>query len=540
MIDLGCGFGDTTQRLAEPGRPRAASALGVDVSEPFIELARKEAEEPASANVQLRGRRRPGRRARRDLRLRLLADGDHVLRQPGAGAAQRPRLRWRRAGGCARSSGGASSTTSGSAAPRWSSTSTSSIPRRPTSRPAARGRSRWPNADTVSEQLKIAGFEEITLQRCDLPLKIGNDLDQAVEFNMALGPAGEVLRLWEDRIDEIRPKIARRPARGAGRVRRPRRGHRPGLDLDHRRHRAPIGSVHGRRRATESVPARLAADPRAAVPALGLPLTPLRSRPRSSGSRPRCSGPASGTTRRRPPAPRAAHARAQRRLKTFRELEADVGDLDELAEMAAEDEEMAAELATQLASVERAPRRARRGAPVQRRVRRRRRGRHRPRRRRRHRLPGLGRDPAADVPALGRAARLRGRDEGGLAGGGGGAEVGDLHRPRRERLRPLRRRARRPPAGPDLPLRLLRPPPHQLRPGRRRPAGRRGRRGRDRRRRPAHRHLPRLRAPAASTSTRPTRRCGSPTSRPASSSSARTSAPRPRTRRWRCSSCARS
>jgi hypothetical protein len=63
-------------------------------------------------------------------------------------------------------------------------------------------------ADTVSDQLKFAGFEEITLQRCDLPLKIGNDLDQAVEFNMSLGPAGEVLRLWEDRIDEIRPKIA--------------------------------------------------------------------------------------------------------------------------------------------------------------------------------------------------------------------------------------------------------------------------------------------------------------------------------------------
>ena len=64
------------------------------------------------------------------------------------------------------------------------------------------------NADTVSEQLKIAGFEQISLRRSDLPLKIGNDLDHAVEFNMALGPAGEVLRLWEDRIDEIRPKIA--------------------------------------------------------------------------------------------------------------------------------------------------------------------------------------------------------------------------------------------------------------------------------------------------------------------------------------------
>jgi peptide chain release factor 2 len=48
----------------------------------------------------------------------------------------------------------------------------------------------------------------------------------------------------------------------------------------------------------------------------------------------------------------AAHARTQRRLQTFRELERDVGDLDELAEMAADDPEFAAELESQLASVE--------------------------------------------------------------------------------------------------------------------------------------------------------------------------------------------
>jgi len=48
----------------------------------------------------------------------------------------------------------------------------------------------------------------------------------------------------------------------------------------------------------------------------------------------------------------AAHARARKRLKTFRGLEAEVADLGELAELAAEDEEMAAELGTQLATVE--------------------------------------------------------------------------------------------------------------------------------------------------------------------------------------------
>ncbi|MGC1801941.1 MAG: peptide chain release factor 2 [Solirubrobacterales bacterium] len=48
----------------------------------------------------------------------------------------------------------------------------------------------------------------------------------------------------------------------------------------------------------------------------------------------------------------AEHARAQRRLDGFRSLSRDVDDLGELAELAAEDDEMAAELAGQIQSVE--------------------------------------------------------------------------------------------------------------------------------------------------------------------------------------------
>jgi peptide chain release factor 2 len=49
----------------------------------------------------------------------------------------------------------------------------------------------------------------------------------------------------------------------------------------------------------------------------------------------------------------ARHARAQRRLEGFERLSSDVDDLAELAELAADDEEMADELAAQIASIER-------------------------------------------------------------------------------------------------------------------------------------------------------------------------------------------
>ncbi len=59
-------------------------------------------------------------------------------------------------------------------------------------------------------------------------------------------------------------------------------------------------------------------------------------------------------------------------------------------------------------------------------------------------------------------------------------------------------------------------------------------RDRDQPGRPAHRHLPRLRRAAASTSTRPTPRCGSRTSPPASWCNARTTARSTRTRPRPC------
>jgi hypothetical protein len=66
-------------------------------------------------------------------------------------------------------------------------------------------------ADTTSDILVHSGFEDIALHRCDLPILIGSDVQEAMDLVMALGPAGEILRLWGDRMahkhDEVRTKL---------------------------------------------------------------------------------------------------------------------------------------------------------------------------------------------------------------------------------------------------------------------------------------------------------------------------------------------
>jgi SAM-dependent methyltransferase len=63
------------------------------------------------------------------------------------------------------------------------------------------------NADTVTDVLAHAGFEDLVLKRQDLLIKTGEDLEHAVDLVMSIGPAGEVLRLWGDRAAEVRPRV---------------------------------------------------------------------------------------------------------------------------------------------------------------------------------------------------------------------------------------------------------------------------------------------------------------------------------------------
>jgi SAM-dependent methyltransferase len=206
VLDVGCGFGDTTQRLA--GMIGDGEAVGVDVSEPFVELACREAEEAGLGNVGFEVR---------DVQVADLGGPfDYVFSRMGImffanpvqalaniRSAMRPGGRlcavvWRR-----------------KLDNDWLHRAELVVeeylerPEETDEPTCGPGPFSMANADTLTEQLQIAGFEAVTLRRCDIPIKVGGDIEEALDMTLAIGPAGEVLRLWGDRVDEIRPTIRR-------------------------------------------------------------------------------------------------------------------------------------------------------------------------------------------------------------------------------------------------------------------------------------------------------------------------------------------
>ncbi len=71
--------------------------------------------------------------------------------------------------------------------------------------------------DVVSAQLKVAGYTDITFDRVDGPVMVGKNAEEAMQFQLALGPAGEIFReageLAERKRGEIEAALRRELAR---------------------------------------------------------------------------------------------------------------------------------------------------------------------------------------------------------------------------------------------------------------------------------------------------------------------------------------
>ncbi len=61
--------------------------------------------------------------------------------------------------------------------------------------------------DLVSDMLRSAGYEHVAFARYDTDICIGRTLDEAVEFAVALGPAGEIIQLAGEGGELLRGQI---------------------------------------------------------------------------------------------------------------------------------------------------------------------------------------------------------------------------------------------------------------------------------------------------------------------------------------------
>ena len=207
VLDIGCGFGDTTQDLAELVGPEG-SALGIDAAPHFIAAAREEAGEAGVANARFAVVDPESTPFAPDERFdyafsrmgtMFFANPVAALRNvrealvPGA---QLVMCVWR-----------SKEENEWAIRPQQITERFVTKPdeyEEPTCGP---GPFSMGNADTASGILKSAGYADITLRRCDLPFGSGADLDEAVSLAMSLGPAGEILRLQGERAEHLHEPI---------------------------------------------------------------------------------------------------------------------------------------------------------------------------------------------------------------------------------------------------------------------------------------------------------------------------------------------
>jgi hypothetical protein len=61
--------------------------------------------------------------------------------------------------------------------------------------------------EVVRKQLEIAGFEDVRFEATDVPETVGDSIRNAIDFQLALGLAGEVFREAGELAEQRRPQI---------------------------------------------------------------------------------------------------------------------------------------------------------------------------------------------------------------------------------------------------------------------------------------------------------------------------------------------
>ena len=206
VLDIGCGFGDATQRIAGLVGP-TGEALGVDAAPRFIETASQEAQEAGLENVRF---------VLADIETTTFDQSfDLAFSRMGTMFFANPVAALRNVREALVPGGGLVMVVWRAKVENDWVYRAQTITERFVTKPeeydeptCGPGPFSMANADTTSGILLSAGFQDITLRRCDLPITIGLDIEEAVDLVMSLGPAGEILRLAGDRATHLHEPVA--------------------------------------------------------------------------------------------------------------------------------------------------------------------------------------------------------------------------------------------------------------------------------------------------------------------------------------------
>jgi ubiquinone/menaquinone biosynthesis C-methylase UbiE len=204
VLDVGCGFGDTAIKLANLVGP-TGTVVGIDCCDAFLDYARKDVAARGIKNVSfLRGDAEVALPAH-DFDFVFSRFGTMFFANPVSGLsnmrkALRPGGRmvhivWRNR-----------------ADNPWLSMA-KDVVLHFLPEPGADAQTCGPgpfsmsNEDTVRAMMRAAGYENIELRRVDAPVLVGNNIQDAIDFQLAIGPAGEVFREAGAEAEEKRKTI---------------------------------------------------------------------------------------------------------------------------------------------------------------------------------------------------------------------------------------------------------------------------------------------------------------------------------------------